>query len=259
MSQNRPTNNGNRALPVAPRAHPVLELGGITAGYGRTTVLRDVDVSVPAGAVVALLGPNGAGKTTLLRVAAGLLAPSAGRILVGGEDAAGRRPFQRLRQGLCLVPEGRGIFPNLTVRENLQMQVPPWRRGHGYEPALAAFPVLGERLNQAAGTMSGGQQQMLALSRCFLADPKVVLLDEVSMGLAPRIIDEIFAALLTLARSGVSLLLVEQYVSRALHVADQVYLLGRGSVTFSGSPSELDEDELMRRYVGGDALEGSVG
>ncbi len=148
------------------------------------------------------------------------------------------------------MPEGRGIFPNLSVRENLLLQVPPWAQGLGIEPALEAFPILKQRLSQTAGSMSGGQQQMLALSRCFLADPKVVLLDEVSMGLAPRVIDEIFSALVRLSDTGVALLLVEQYVSRALSVADHVQLLTRGSVTFSGPPSELDEAELMRRYVG---------
>lgn len=230
----------------------VLRLRDVTAGYGGTTVLRGVDLAVAAGSVVALLGPNGAGKTTLLRVAAGLLRPEHGSVLLGEDDVTRRAPFQRAREGLCLIPEGRGIFPNLSVRENLLLQIPPWRSEHGFEPALEAFPVLGDRLGQTAGSLSGGQQQMLALSRCFLSDPKVVLLDEVSMGLAPRVIDEIFAALVLLSRGGVALLLVEQYVSRALHVADHVYMLARGSVSFSGAPSELDEHELMRRYVGGD-------
>ena len=237
----------------AGRAEAVLALSGVTAGYGRTTVLRAVDLAVARGQVVALLGPNGAGKTTLLRAAAGLLRPSSGQITVGGEDHTRSRPHVRARAGLCLVPEGRGIFPNLSVRENLQLQVPRWRTDTRYEPALDAFPILKQRLSQTAGSLSGGQQQMLALSRCFLADPKVVLLDEVSMGLAPRIIDEIFAALVRLTEAGVALLLVEQYVSRALGVADHVYLLGRGTVTFSGPPSELDEAELMHRYVGAGA------
>jgi branched-chain amino acid transport system ATP-binding protein len=235
---------------AAPADEAVLALHGVSAGYGRTTVLRDVDLAVPAGKVVALLGPNGAGKTTLLRAASGLLRIGTGQVRIGGRDVTRLPPHQRAKAGLCLVPEGRGVFPNLTVQDNLLLHVPPWRRDVGYEPALEAFPVLRERLAQRAGSMSGGQQQMLALSRCFLSDARVVLLDEVSMGLAPRIIDEIFEALVKLSHDGVALLLVEQYVNRALGFADHVYLLGRGSITFSGPPTELDEAELMRRYVG---------
>jgi branched-chain amino acid transport system ATP-binding protein len=230
---------------------PVLELVEITAGYGRTIVLRDVTISVPQGAVVAMLGPNGAGKTTLLRVAAGLLRPTAGTVRLLGDEVTARSPSQRARNGLCLIPEGRGIFPNLTVRENILLWVPPWDRSTPIDAALEAFPVLERRLGQTAGSMSGGEQQMLALSRCFLSTPSVVLLDEVSMGLAPRVIDEIFEAILKLKRRGVSLLLIEQYVGRALQVADHVYLLGRGEVDFSGGPQQLDESELVRRYVGG--------
>src|ERR1700757_690657 len=241
--------NSNGSAPAGPG---VLELHGVTAGYGRTTVLREINLTVAAGSVVALLGANGAGKTTLLRVASGLLSPARGEVRLLGEDVTRRRAHQRARSGLCLVPEGRGIFPNLSVRENLALQIPPWRTKAGYETALDAFPALKDRLSQTAGSLSGGQQQMLALSRCFLADPKVVLLDEVSMGLAPRIIDEIFDALASIVKSGVSILLVEQYVTRALHLADHVYLLGRGQIEFSGPPSQLDEDELLRLYIGGD-------
>jgi branched-chain amino acid transport system ATP-binding protein len=236
--------------PAAPAGQSVLTLAGVSAGYGRTTVLRDVDLAVPKGKVVALLGPNGAGKTTLLRAASGLLRVSAGEVHISAGDVTRQPPHQRSRAGLCLVPEGRGIFPNLSVRENLLLQVPPWRKDVGYDPALDAFPILKERLAQRAGSMSGGQQQMLALSRCFLSEPRVVLLDEVSMGLAPRIIDEIFEALVKISQNGVALLLVEQYVNRALTIADHVYLMGRGTITFSGAPTELDEAELMRRYVG---------
>jgi branched-chain amino acid transport system ATP-binding protein len=218
---NDPASTGN-GQPALRTAAGVLQLRAITAGYGRTTVLRDVGLVVPAGKVVALLGPNGAGKTTLLRACAGLLSPSDGQIALHGQEVTRLKPFQRTRLGLCLVPEGRGIFPNLSVKENLALQIPPWKKQGSIEPALEAFPILKERLSQTAGSMSGGQQQMLALSRCFLADPKVVLLDEVSIGLAPRIIDEIFQALDTLARAGVSLLLVEQYISRALHAADHL-------------------------------------
>lgn len=233
-----------------PADGPVLDLRGVTAGYGRTTVLRDIDLRVEPGSVTALLGPNGAGKTTLLRVASGLIAPSGGQVLIGGRDHTRSRPYQRARAGLCLVPEGRGIFPNLSVRENLLLQIPPWRKHATIQPALDAFGILADRLTQRAGSLSGGQQQMLALSRPFLCEPKIVLLDEVSMGLAPRIIDEIFTALVKLTKNGVALLLVEQYVNRALNAADHVYLLSRGQITYNGPPSALDQAELTRQYVG---------
>src|ERR1700752_558101 len=152
-----PQSNGRTASP----GPALLELRGVTAGYGRTTVLRGVDLTVPPGAVVALLGPNGAGKTTLMRVAAGLVGVSSGNVLLRGEDGSRARPHQRVKQGLCLIPEGRGIFPNLSVRENLTLQVPPWRQGHGFEPALHAFPVLKERLNRMGGSLEGGPQALL--------------------------------------------------------------------------------------------------
>jgi ABC-type branched-subunit amino acid transport system ATPase component/branched-subunit amino acid ABC-type transport system permease component len=250
--------NGHSEDDEHPGKPDALALHGVDAGYGRSTVLRSIDLSVAAGAIVVLLGPNGAGRTTLLRTAAGLLSPTAGHIALNAQDVTSNTPLQRAREGLCLIPEGRGIFPNLSVKENLLLQIPPWQKERGIDSALAAFPILKERLTQRAGSMSGGQQRMLALSRCFLANPRLVLLDEVSMGLAPGIIDEIFTALLKLRDAGVALLLVEQYVGRALAVADYVYLLARGRVRFSGAPSELDEPELMRWYVGGDDLEGSA-
>src|SRR6202022_190270 len=156
-------------------------------------------LAVEAGTIAALLGPNGAGKTTLLKVASGLMRPAAGTVMVAGRDATAMSPSRRARLGLCLVPEGRGIFPRLTVRENLRLQGPPWAKDAPVEAALEAFPILRDRLGQRAGTMSGGQQQMLALARCYLARPSIVLLDEVSMGLAPRIVDEIFASIQALA------------------------------------------------------------
>ena len=234
-------------------AAPVLELAGVTAGYGRTTVLRDVDLVVPEGTVVALLGPNGAGKTTLLRTAAGFMRPSKGLIRQGGQEVTRATPVQRSRGGLCLVPEGRGVFRSLTVKENLILQVPPWQKDTALDRAYDAFPILKERSGQVAGTMSGGQQQMLALARAYLSRPKLVLLDEVSMGLAPRIVEEIFESLRMLAKQGVALLLVEQYIHQALGMADHVFLLNRGTVTFSGAPSELDQDALAQGYLGGAA------
>ncbi len=230
-----------------------LTMDDVTAGYRYTTVLRGVDLTVQAGSVVALLGPNGAGKTTLLRTFAGMLQPSRGKVLIAGTDVTRQAPHRRTRCGLCLIPEGRGIFPALTVRENLRMQVPPWSdERDAVEIAVAAFPILGQRLSQVAGTMSGGQQQMLALSRAWNSGPQVVMLDEVSMGLAPLIVDEIFAALRDLAASGVALLIVEQYVNRVLDIANDVYLLEKGSISFHGAPTELDQAVLLSGYLGAD-------
>jgi branched-chain amino acid transport system ATP-binding protein len=228
----------------------VLTLENITAGYGDTTVLRDVSIEVPPGQVAALLGPNGAGKTTLLRVASGLLRPRHGRVLLSGEDVTRRAPYQLARRGLCHIPEGRGVFPALTVRENLNLQSKAGQEAESIEKAVQAFPRLGERLNQLAGTMSGGEQQMLALSRTYVQSPSFILLDEVSLGLAPKIVDEIFEFLAKLRETGAALLLVEQYVNRALAVADRVYLLNRGEIAFSGDPSSVDEASLLEQYVG---------
>ena len=234
----------------APANAPVLRLDAVSAGYGRTTVLRSITIEVAPASVVALLGPNGAGKTTTLGVASGLIRPQAGTITLGSFPATGLTSYERSRRGLCLIPEGRGIFRSLTVKENLLLSIPPWRKGASAERAYEAFPILAQRKGQTAGTLSGGQQQMLAIARAYLSDPKVVLLDEVSMGLAPIIVDEIFESLKVLARAGVSLLLVEQYVKRALALADRVYLLNRGEISFAGTPSELDEAELTGRYLG---------
>jgi branched-chain amino acid transport system ATP-binding protein len=231
-------------------APAALQLDGITAGYARTTVLRDIDLTVEPGQVVALLGPNGAGKTTLLRVASGLVRPTAGTVRLDGDDVTTRPPHARARRGLCLIPEGRGVFADLTVGENLRLQVPPWVDGDDVDRAVEAFPALGERLHQRAGSMSGGQQQMLALARCWLARPSCVVLDEVSMGLAPRIVDEIFAALAALAAEGVALLLVEQYVDRALAMADRVQLLDRGRTAYAGRADGLDREAVLRGYLG---------
>ncbi|MGH8998787.1 MAG: ABC transporter ATP-binding protein [Acidimicrobiia bacterium] len=220
----------------------------VTAGYGDTTVLRDVSLRVPSGATVALLGPNGAGKTTLLRVASGLLRPWAGRVQIDGEDMTAAEPYQLVDRGVCHVPEGRGIFPSLTVRENLLLQVKAGEAS-SVDRAVDAFPILGERMAQTARTLSGGQQQMLALARAYLANPRVVLLDEVSMGLAPKIVDEIFEFLERLSSQGAALLLVEQYVTRALGIADYVYMLNKGTVTFCGEPGELNHDDVFASYL----------
>jgi branched-chain amino acid transport system ATP-binding protein len=230
----------------------MFRMNGITAGYAGTTVLRGVDLVVPDASVVALLGANGAGKTTLLRVASGLLRPSAGRLEIDGADVTRMSPHELVAHGICHVPEGRGIFPSLTVKDNLVLQSAKGDEKGALERAVAAFPRLGERLSQVAGTMSGGEQQMLALARTYVQHPKLVLLDEVSMGLAPKIVDEIFEFLTLLRSQGASLLLVEQYVTRALAVADYVYLLNRGEIAFAGEPAELDDGDVFASYVGAD-------
>jgi branched-chain amino acid transport system ATP-binding protein len=228
----------------------MLELRGVTAGYGSHTVLRDVNLVVPDNAVVALLGPNGAGKTTLLRVASGLLRPSSGRVLVDGVDATGWPPHKLSQAGVCHVPEGRGIFRALSVKDNIRLQAKDGVADNPIDAVAEAFPRLGERLAQRAGTMSGGEQQMLALARAYVAGAETVLLDEVSMGLAPKIIDEIFEYLHRLASQGAALLLVEQYVARALELADFVYILNKGRVQFVGESDELGEEQILASYLG---------
>jgi branched-chain amino acid transport system ATP-binding protein len=230
----------------------MLELRNVFAGYDTGLVLRDVNLRVPKASVVALLGANGAGKTTLLRAASGQLRPAGGQVILDGKDMTGARSEKLAARGLCHVPEGRGVFPSLSVAENIRLQAPPGvDRRQALARAFEAFPRLGERADQRAGTMSGGEQQMLALARAYVCNPKVVLLDEVSMGLAPKVVDEIFVYLRQLASTGISLLVVEQYVSRALELADYVYMLDRGRVTYVGEPSEISEETIAHSYLGG--------
>lgn len=228
----------------------MLRLQHVTAGYGDSIVLRDVSLSVPVGAVVALLGANGAGKTSLLRLASGLLDVKSGSVEIDGINVTNMSPHSLVRHGVCHIPEGRGVFPNLTVRDNLIIQAARGKEAEAIKRAVHAFPRLGERLDQIARTMSGGEQQMLALARTYVQAPRYVLLDEVSMGLAPKIVDEIFTFLDLLAAEDVGMLLVEQYVTRALGVADYVYMLNRGEVVFAGEPSELDNADIFAQYVG---------
>ncbi|MFN8026869.1 MAG: ABC transporter ATP-binding protein [Acidimicrobiia bacterium] len=229
----------------------MLELHDIVGGYGSTTVLRGVSVSVPAGSVVALLGPNGAGKSTTMRMASGLLRPSAGRVVFDGEDVTRVGPTRRAQLGICHIIEGRSIFPSLTVQENLLLQTPRGvSKAEVLEEVADAFPALATRRGQVAGTLSGGEQQMLALMRAYLAKPRVVLVDEASLGLAPLIVDSIFEFLGRIAASGVSLLVVEQYVSRALALAETVYLLNQGSIVFGGPVDDLDEEQIFALYAG---------
>jgi branched-chain amino acid transport system ATP-binding protein len=231
----------------------LLELENIRAGYGRVEVLHGVSVVVPEGSVVALLGANGAGKSTLLKTAAGLLPTRAGHVRLGGEDVTVEPVQRRSMRGLCLIPEGRGIFRQLTVRENLAMQVGGRGVGDAVERAVTAFPRLRDRLGQTAGTLSGGEQQMLAVSRALVTDPGLVMADELSVGLAPVVVDEIFTAVGELRAAGVSLLVVEQYVERVLELADYVYILHKGRVVFVGEPSQCRDGRLFDQYLGGAA------
>lgn len=231
----------------------MLELRDITAGYGGVDVLREVSLWVPPRSVVALLGPNGAGKTTLLRVASGLLKPGNGSLHLDGEDVTGKPPNALARRGVCHVPEGRGIFPNLSVRDNIAVHAGGGDVGVAVDKAVSAFPILGQKLGQLARSLSGGQQQMLALTRAYVTEPEYVLLDEVSMGLAPVVVDELFEFLGKLTASGCALLLVEQYISRALELADYAYLVNRGRIDFAGEPDELDSTRLMEHYMGANA------
>ena len=228
----------------------MLQLQGVTAGYGTAEVLHDVTLAVPDSSVVALLGPNGAGKTTLLRVLSGLLSPWEGTILLDGAPVVGLAAHELAARGLCHIPEGRGVFPPLTVRDNLLVFSPRGREREALDLSIEIFPALAERLDQVAGTMSGGEQQMLALARACVSGAKAILLDEVSMGLAPVVVDEIFAVLDRIARQGVALLLVEQYVHKALAIADYAYILNRGRISFAGDTAELGGDDVFARYLG---------
>lgn len=226
---------------VDPSAPPALQLVGVSAAYERVEVIRGIDLTVPVGQVFALLGPNGAGKSTTLRVASGRLKPTSGHVFVGGREVTGTRPEKLARLGVCSVPEGRGVFPNLTVAENLRM----WtfkgglRRADVESVAYQRFPQLAERRKQLAGTLSGGEQQMLALSRALSTNPTLLLLDEISMGLAPLVVAELYEIVAGLAAEGFAILLVEQFAQTALEVADRAAVMTQGRVELEGTPAEV--------------------
>lgn len=225
---------------------PALHLAGIVAGYGEVTVLREVSLTVPRASVTALLGPNGAGKTTLLNVASGNVVPREGQVFIGSADATRMAPYERVRAGLRHVPERRGIFPSLTVKDNLRLQGKRGQENEAIERAVTAFPILRSRLKQIAGTLSGGQQQMLAIARAYDPAASVILVDEASLGLAPVIVDEIFS-FLEQVTSG--LLLVEQYVSRALEMARDVFVLSNGRIVYDGPAAGLDQKAVYDLYL----------
>jgi branched-chain amino acid transport system ATP-binding protein len=247
MSQDERASSAATTLDKPPIA---LALEDITAGYGHATVLRGVSLQVPASSVVAVLGPNGAGKTTLLRVATGTLKPRHGRIVVGGEDVSRRPAHYIAKRGFRLVPEGRGIFPSLSVKENLLLASPKGDEKAAIERAITHLPVLGSRLKRLAASLSGGEQQMLALGQAMAGEPTLLAVDEVSLGLSPVIVDRVYDILRGFVASGIAVILVEQYINRAIDFADSVYLLNRGSVAFHGPASEVEADKLFVQYLG---------
>ncbi len=230
---------------------PILELRGIRAAYDRIEIVHGVDLEVPAGHVVAILGPNGAGKSTLLKVCAGLMRPTGGEVYLAGRRVTNAHADELSRAGLCLIPEGKGIFPNLTVRENLMMAT---FTGHSLSSVEAIaydrFPRLGERRKQLAGTLSGGEQQMLAMARGLATDPALLILDELSMGLAPIIVEQLYEVVAQVARGGVSILVVEQFAQTVLGVANTACIMVHGKIARVGTPAELG-DELSSAYLGG--------
>ncbi len=230
---------------------PLLELRGLRAGYDGIDVLHGIDLVVHPGRVVAVLGPNGAGKSTTLKVLAGLHPSTGGDVMVTGRRVNGARPDDLARRGLCLIPEGRGIFPNLTVRENLQMMTHRGRpMAEVEEQATTRFPQLGRFLGQTAGTLSGGQQQMLAMARGLATDPALLVLDELSMGLAPIIVDQLYETVAMVAAEGTSILLVEQFARIVMDVADDAALMVQGRIVATGRPRDL-EASLSQAYLGG--------
>lgn len=233
-------------------APPALELQNVTAGYGDVRVLRDVNLRVPASTVVAILGPNGAGKTTLLRAATGLIRATSGTILLAGTDVTASPAHAHAQRGFCLIPEGRGIFPSLTVRDNLILAAPGSRstRAAAIAEIVDTLPILGARLRQVAGSLSGGEQQMLALARAIVSKAKLVAVDEASLGLAPSVVDKVYEVLRRIVESGAAVVLVEQYVDRALEFADTVYLLNRGAVAFSGNAGDVPQELFSAEYLG---------
>ena len=231
---------------------PLLVVEGVRAGYGAGDVLHGVDLVVHDGGVVALLGPNGAGKSTLLRTIAGFVRPRTGSVRLEGLSLDGHDPATIARCGVYLVPERRAVFPNLTVADNLRLSTAAPERGwhDDLQAALELFPRLAERRAQVARTLSGGEQQMLALARAFAARPRLLLLDEPSLGLAPKVVDEVFAAIRRFMAERISVVLVEQYAQRALGVADEVSVLRHGEVAWSGAAAAVDLDTLAEGYLG---------
>jgi len=243
-------------LALGPRKDwpPMLEIKALEAGYGETLILRGIDLSVPEGALVAVLGANGAGKTTLNMTISGVVRPRGGEIRFAGQSLAALSPADIVALGLIHVPEGRKIFPNLNVREVLELgsyRRARANRARNLERVFGIFPRLAERTRQAAGTLSGGEQQMLAIGRGLMAEPKLLILDEPSLGLSPLLVEEMFTLIRRLHADRLTIMLVEQNVAQSLEVADQAHVLENGVITLSGAARDIAADpELRRSYLG---------
>ena len=234
----------------------LLQAQGLTAGYGKMPILHDVSLDVRTGEMVSIIGPNGAGKSTALKSIVGFVKVSSGHVRFGGQEITGLRPDQVLPRGLAYVPQGRIVFPQMTVLENLEMGGYIERDGQRIRKALeqvfGLFPILGERQRQKAGTMSGGEQQMVAIARALMTRPKLILLDEPSLGLSPKFVSLIFDKLMAMKHSGYTLVVVEQNAAKALAVADRGYVLELGRNRFEGTGAALLADpEVKRLYLGG--------
>jgi branched-chain amino acid transport system ATP-binding protein len=244
-----------KPVPTGAALAPAVELIGLRARYGRIEVVHGIDLVVPAGGIVAILGPNGAGKTTTLKVIDGRHPASEGCVHVAGHHVSGANADALARAGICSIPEGRGIFPNLTVAENLWLMTqsrPGLSYGDVQDRAYARFPILGERRRQVAGTLSGGQQQMLAISRAVVTDPSLLLVDELSMGLAPLIVRDLYDVLGQLAADGMAILMVEQFARTALAIADFAAIMVHGEIVAVGQPADVD-DAVAEAYLGASA------
>jgi branched-chain amino acid transport system ATP-binding protein len=234
----------------------LLEAERLTAGYGRIDILHDVSLAVDVHEIVSIIGPNGAGKSTAFKTIVGLLHPRDGRVVFNGEDITGLRPDLVLPRGLAYVPQGRIVFPQMTVLENLEMgayiERDPAKVAAALDQVYALFPILAERRKQQAGTMSGGEQQMVAIARALMTTPKLILLDEPSLGLSPKFVSLIFEKLVDMRQAGYTLMLVEQNATRALAIADRAYVLELGRNRFEGPGQRLLADpDVKRLYLGG--------
>jgi branched-chain amino acid transport system ATP-binding protein len=243
-----------QSLEALVQTDPLLVVQGLRAGYGEAEVLRGIDLDVGAGEIVAVLGSNGVGKSTLNRTISGIVRPRAGAIRFDGDAIQRETPAAIVARGLIHVPEGRRIFPNLNVRENLDLG--SYRRAAAHrtqnrDRVLAIFPQLAERQSQRAGTLSGGEQQMLAIGRGLMAEPRLIILDEPSLGLSPRLVEKLFALIARIHAEGIAILLVEQNVVESLEVADRAYILAEGQFVMSGTAATIGADpELKRAYLG---------